>query len=53
MNIQEALDMTDRMKPNMMPRDMKIRYLQELVQRKKSDDLTVRISVSMIMHAFF
>jgi len=33
MNIQEALDMTDRMKPNMMLRDMKIRYLQELDQK--------------------
>lgn len=32
MNIQEALDQTDRMKPNMMGRDMKIRYLRELDQ---------------------
>lgn len=32
MNIQEALDQTDQMKPNMMNRALKIRYLQELDQ---------------------
>ena len=32
MNIQEALDLTDRMKPNMMPREMKIKYLTEIDQ---------------------
>ena len=30
MNIQEALDMADQMKPNMMPRETKIRFLSEL-----------------------
>ena len=30
MNIQEALDMADAMKPNMMEREVKIRFLQEL-----------------------
>ena len=30
MNIQEALDMVDRMKPNMMDEQIKIRFLSEL-----------------------
>lgn len=32
MNIQEALDMADQMKPNMMDRQVKIAFLQELDQ---------------------
>ena len=32
MTIQEVLDQTDAMRPNMMPREMKIRFLQELDQ---------------------
>lgn len=32
MNIQEALDMADQMKPNMMNRKVKIQFLQELDQ---------------------
>lgn len=32
MNIQEALDLVDGMKPNMMDRTMKIKFLQELDQ---------------------
>lgn len=32
MNIQEALDLADGMKPNMMSRDMKISFLQEIEQ---------------------
>lgn len=32
MNIQEALDMADAMKPNMMDRKVKIAFLQELDQ---------------------
>ena len=32
MNIQEALDLADQMKPNMMSRQVKIAFLQELDQ---------------------
>jgi hypothetical protein len=32
MNIQEALDFADQMKPNMMSRQVKIAYLQEIDQ---------------------
>lgn len=33
MNIQEALDMADQMKPNMMSRQTKIGFLQEIDQK--------------------
>ena len=33
MNIQEALDLADSMKPNMMPRTVKIGFLEELDQK--------------------
>ena len=33
MNIQTALDLADQMKPNMMPRAVKIGFLQELDQK--------------------
>ena len=32
MTLQEALDVTDEMKPNMMRRDLKIKYLTEIEQ---------------------
>ena len=32
MTIQEALDVTDQMKPNMMKEDLKIKYLTEIEQ---------------------
>lgn len=32
MTLQEALDLTDEMKPNMMSRKLKIKYLQEIEQ---------------------
>lgn len=32
MTLQEALDITDEMKPNMMKRDLKIKYLTEIEQ---------------------
>lgn len=32
MTLQEALDLTDEMKPNMMGRKIKVKYLQELEQ---------------------
>ena len=37
MNIQEALDMADAMKPNMMPRTIKIGFLQDLDQKIYSE----------------
>ena len=32
MTLQEALDLTDDMKPNMMSRKLKVKYLQEIEQ---------------------
>ena len=34
MTIQEALDIVDEMKPNMMSRKLKIKYLTELMEIK-------------------
>ena len=37
MTLQEALDLTDEMKPNLMRRKLEVKYLQELEQLIKED----------------